>query len=219
MWGGDELRFVVPAWVGLELVREFYATASDWRYPVGSTSPNDVLTHAAGVAFCHCSAPIHRIEKLTKDLAEKCKESQSGRLKNLIAWVTLESFDHVGSDLDDYLARRYLKKVQWSDIMLAPERLNALVAALPRAKDQLPKSAMIRALRLLVQGRATHPLAVRSYENIRSGEIKDLADEVWGALTGDPFPESPDVAHIPAWVILLELWDYVRSDSVVGEGV
>ncbi len=211
MWGGDDLLFVVPAWGGLEFVRAFFAAAKKWSFPENSTHAHDLLTHAAGLVFCHCTAPIGRITKLVKSLAETCKNTPDGRSRNLLAWVALESFDHAGMDLDAYLKRRYGDTVTWRDLVLTPDRIDALLAALtPEAKLILPRSALIRALRLLIQGKLDHPLLARSYSNVRDAD-SDVATAVWKALATTDFPGEPAAAHIPVWVTLLELWDYVYS--------
>lgn len=98
LWGGDELMWIVPAWKGWETLQYFYNKSENWKFR------NDDLHHSGGIVFCHHNAPIHRITKLARDIAELAKEKD--RKQNLFAYEVLESFDHVGRKLEDYRIER-----------------------------------------------------------------------------------------------------------------
>ena len=72
LWGGDELIWVVPAWCGMEAVQFFFdnTNTKDAVWEVNGRR----LTHAAGVVFCSCRAPIRSVVKLAKELAESVKD-------------------------------------------------------------------------------------------------------------------------------------------------
>jgi hypothetical protein len=220
MWGGDELTFVVPAWCGLELAALFFELTADWRYPDVDTG--QPLCHAAALVFAHAKAPIRRLELLAHDLVEQTKRD-GDKARNTLAWVVLESFDHTGSDLGDYLQRRYPLNpcpVDWARLRLGADQLHTLRADLPPLREVLPRSAIVRALRLLVSGRlrATggefHPLLLRSYDSVKRAVAQAGEDKrwlrLWQALApGRPWtPTTPSLTDIAPWTLLLELWDY-----------
>lgn len=69
MWGGDEVMFVLPAWLAFAFIEGFFAATRCWN--VGSTP----LTHAVGVTICHHKTPIRLARGLAHDLADGIKEA------------------------------------------------------------------------------------------------------------------------------------------------
>lgn len=245
LWGGDELMFVVPGWCGMALVNLFFEQTSQMRYLVdGKEAP---LTHACGLVFCHHQAPISAISQLAQALADKSKEDASAfKGKNSLNWLVLESFDQAGSDLDAFLQTRYHSRLaSWDELTLSPAATNALACQLsanhPHSlKAALPRSTMVRALRLLAQGDAfddgtqakeTLRLLQRSYTSVQdalkpgTGNEPGLAqtfNTLWAHLhpqgsardwlsSASKSPASDDLA---AWVKLIELWDYCQTPAI-----
>jgi hypothetical protein len=140
VYGGDEVTLVTPAWLGWKALRVFYEQAAGWQ----------PLTYSGGLVFCHRNAPIHAIKRLATDLADEAKE-RGGR-DNFAIYQALESFDAIGEDLDDFLARRYrftegrgtflgLKEIALIDdnmeywrATLSRRKLHALVQGLERGR-------------------------------------------------------------------------------------
>lgn len=217
LWGGDELMFVVPAWCGLELATLFFERTTDMRYP--DNPAGQLLTHACGLVFCHQQAPISRIAKLAKALAEQGK--MANRQANSLNWLVLESFDHTGAGLDDYLLRRFgttgskQPAVSWPDLALNPDSLHALAQYFLPLKNELPHSAVVHIARAMAEGRAfsangeEHPLVKRAHQ-----QVCDAGAEQFLALWKRLHPHAIDwqeVAHpddLAAWIKLAELWDY-----------
>jgi hypothetical protein len=108
-YGGDEVTFVTPAWLGWKALRVFYEQAGTWplfQLPDGEQR----LTYGGGLVFCHRNAPIHAIKSLASGLAEHAKDrakKERGAKGNFAVYQALESFDAIGEDLEDFLARRY----------------------------------------------------------------------------------------------------------------
>jgi hypothetical protein len=98
LWGGDEIVWVVPAWQGWKTLAFFYSQSQEWNFD------GQPLLHAGGLVFCQHNAPIQRIKELAHSLAELAKKKD--RHQNLFAYEVLESFDHIGRDLDDYRRER-----------------------------------------------------------------------------------------------------------------
>lgn len=102
LWGGDEMLFVLPAWLGFEFLQRFYQSAETWKLSDGAP-----LTHAAGIVFCKAKSPIRIIQKLAKALAERVKEECS-REQSAWDYMVLESMDYpTDIDLTEYFQARY----------------------------------------------------------------------------------------------------------------
>ncbi len=108
LWGGDEFTFVVPAWLGWEVATHILDLMSDWKFiPPGHGHEGEPLRHAMGVIFCNHKAPIKRITDIVRDLAEMGKIEADSSLNfnkfNTLTYLTLESFDHTGLSLGEFL--------------------------------------------------------------------------------------------------------------------
>ncbi len=193
LWGGDELIWVVPAWQGWKALRLFYQQSADWKFE------GQPLTHASGIVFCHHNAPIHRISTLAKGLAEIAKEKD--RKANLFTYLVLESFDHVGRDLEIFLRDRYYgdnKNVVLSGDGIEMEKGEQAFRTL-KLKESLPR-------------RKLHEI-VHCFQQKKQAEAKELVDKI----IRDDNKEfttlrryfGADGASGAGWLHLLELWDYV----------
>lgn len=108
LFGGDEITFIVPARIGWRALQCLAEVAA--KMEIVSQS----VTFGIGAVFCHHDAPIARIRSLAGDLAEVCKNTESdangkrrdGRKSTLFMPVVIESFDHVGNDVEQHLLRR-----------------------------------------------------------------------------------------------------------------
>jgi hypothetical protein len=76
LWGGDEVRWVVPAWLALPLVATFAASVREFKAP---PHPQEArggppLTYSMSLCLCHYKAHIHRIHDIGASLADSVKE-------------------------------------------------------------------------------------------------------------------------------------------------
>src|ERR1017187_1205498 len=109
VYGGDEVTFITPAWLGWKALRVFYEQAAQWP-PLRMPEGDQQLTYTGGVVFCHRNAPIHAIKKLASDLGEQAKnraKKKAGGKGNFAIYQALESFDSIGEDVEGFLGRRY----------------------------------------------------------------------------------------------------------------
>lgn len=105
LWGGDEVLFVVPAWLGMDLVQYFYEVSAGWRT---KKEPHKRLTHAGGIVFCHVKTPIRIIRETARALAERAKDHPRGREVNSFDYMVLESIDYPAEPgLDEFFGMRY----------------------------------------------------------------------------------------------------------------
>lgn len=225
LWGGDELLFLLPAWLGLEFAEQFFAR-TDWAYG------KEKLTHACGLVFAKHSTPISQLQTLAKQLAEHGK-TETRKEQNSLSWVVLESFDHTGDQIDKFWERNGIPENGWDSLLLTTERLADLRAMEPPLKEALPRSALVRALRSIATGQQEkeHKLlqsTYRSTEQSLSQEQQETLARLWQAFdsqwqsqlpandkAGPWAQEHADWAAREAvpWTALLELWDYLLPDA------
>ena len=233
LWGGDELMLVLPGWCALELADLFFEATAGLRWPADAAAEDSDkrLTHACGLVLCHLQAPISGISQLARRLAERGKKVRHNA--DSLNWMLLENFDQAGGDLDGFLATRYPGSgLGWPDLTLTPAALATLRRNLPDLKPLLPRSALLRAARLMVErvlpGDPAHRLLRRSWLQVH-GAVADAAAQLrwqacWRAVhpEGRAWPERlpalddtvlwTDLIQprdLAAWITLLELWDYL----------
>ncbi len=193
LWGGDEIIWVVPAWLGWWTLANFYSLSRNWRF---ETEP---LTHGAGLVFCHHNAPIQRITVLAHDLASLAKDK--GRKKNYVAYQVLESFDNVGRDLAAFRRQRCPKVVYPGELILDGAKMNPAIACMPAIRKGMPRTKLQTIVDKLFHAPDNVELVV---ENVK----KDLNKETNEQLTAleDCFGSGPAF-----WMHLADLWDYIEG--------
>lgn len=139
LWGGDELLFVVPAWLGLK------ALFTAWRSMAGWTWQDQPLTQAGALIFCDHKTPIDRMTALARELAERVKahDRGAGRQENLFDYLILESIDFPAEPLRAYFARRY-PGLAASRRPLAPVPAAAtLIGELAARREHIPRGPLL----------------------------------------------------------------------------
>ena len=111
LWGGDELRWVIPAWLGLEVAELFFSATKDWKVPIGEGEVP--VSHAVGLVLCKAKAPISRIKDISELLAGEVKALLSTpfdgkeppfdvferpQVGDRLSYHVFESHDHLGAE-------------------------------------------------------------------------------------------------------------------------
>ncbi len=86
LWGGDELAFVMPAWLGLPFLRRFLGATDAWTAADGAP-----LSHAVGLVFCHYKTPIRQARRLARTLADDAKVVYEKKPGNIVQIEVFES--------------------------------------------------------------------------------------------------------------------------------
>lgn len=147
LWGGDEMCFVMPAWLATGFVGNFLS-AQPWE--VGKVT----LTHALGVAIADRKTPIRQLQYIAKESADSAKEAGL-RDRNSVTFDIFESLAPPDDDLskarvslygaaasdDDFPKRLAFDGAGYDDLM---KRLTAITADFPRSQIY----AALRAARL-----------------------------------------------------------------------
>ncbi len=199
MWGGDELLLVVPAWRGWKTVFSFYAHAAAWEVPLATDK--SLLTHAAGVVFCHDKAPLNQVRHLAKNLCEAAKAG--GRDRNLVAYEVLEAFDHVGPDFKGHRTRR-AGPLPPEALLLDGEKVAAALANAGPVLDAYPRKKLYEAVAAFYGKDEKKALEIagrgkRELDKAQEAELDDLLDAL-----GDRKCFAP-------WLHLAESWDYLEG--------
>lgn len=207
LWGGDEFEIIVPAWKGWEAVKLFMDSMKDAKY-------DDVaLTHAGGIVFCGCKAPIRLVRKMARDLAEEVKESLSGEFKDddlsgishekhdRFHLLTLESFDTVGTDIGQF-AKSYYGADAWKQMQLGLGDMEMLYAALELMhKYDFPRNKIFEIVRAVKCGDDTAKIN------------KKLKDALAGNSNSENIITAIDAfldGNSNRWYLIADLWDYVE---------
>lgn len=193
LWGGDEIIWVVPAWKGWWMLGQFFRLTKTWEID------KNVLTHGAGLVFCHNTAPIQPIIRLVKELGDLAKGDRS---TNRVAYQILESFDHTGSDLETVRKSRWPLQDKQAMILNGDTMLQAEAAISAIKQTDLPKRKLYRIAKLAFG----NPGKAMEQANKTKEGIKEL-EKLW------PEVERCFGSDLSAWLHLLELWDYVGLEQ------
>ncbi|WP_295882863.1 hypothetical protein [uncultured Thiohalocapsa sp.] len=227
LWGGDELLFVVPAWLGLDALFCTYRAMADWTWqdpqacaPSGKPPPPKHLTHAGALIFCDRKTPIDRMTQLARDLAEQGVKAapHGGRDHNLFEYLILESIDFPAEPPATYFRRRY-RHLSSERRPLSPlPEAAACIAELARLRDagRIPHGPLHEgALRIARGDDCAAPAdaagALMADLERRVAAAGDDAERDLTQLTATLKRLFPQERQTDAWrwVHLAELWDYL----------
>lgn len=200
VYGGDEVTFITPAWLGWKALTTFYREARNWK-PLKLTE-DEALTYSAGVVFCHCKAPIHAVKQLASDLADQAKDKakdELGAKGNFAAYQVLESFDSVGQDLEGFLGQRY-QHTGRRGAFLGLEEMDMVERNMDYWHSTLSKRKLHRAVQDIMNGKGEGlETTIKKLVESTSADPARVAGTLKGlhAILGNA-----------AFLHILELWDY-----------
>ena len=203
LWGGDEVLLVVPAWCGFKTLQHFYQ--HDWK-----SFKEQPLTHAGGLVFCHANAPIQRIQKVAKELAEITKENCEKKAnKNVDAfeYVVLESIDFPAESIDNFWKKRYTTNLVEKRNPLLAEHWKILEENAFDLLKEIPKSQVYK-----IAGAATKKIEDKEQEDFDKNEklerFRNVVDQhkEWEGFLNKLFPNETKQWQ---WLHIAELWDYL----------
>ncbi len=197
LWGGDEIIWVAPAWRGWWLLGEFFRLVAGGLDGTPWNFKGNPLTFAAGMVFCHHTAPIYRIKDLAHGLAGIVKEASRDR--NMATYQVLESFDLAGPNLATFRNERRPAGVREEEMLVNGEEMLEIAEYFQEVKDQIPKRALYRLVRCLYsdpEEAERRAKALREEMGDRARDCLDCLSACFGKGLG-------------MWLHLLELWDYL----------
>jgi hypothetical protein len=169
------------------------------------------LRFAAGLVFCHDSAPIRRIKDLARRLADEAK--QANRKRNLAAYQVLESFDLVAEDFHSFRALRSPGSDARS-LLVEGEKVGELGRAIRELTPVLPRSRLYRVVEALLPSAALPPgRDLAGFDLAR--ELTALRNHAAGMGAQEAVKSLQRCCERPeaAWFHLAELWDYLPAEG------
>ncbi len=233
LWGGDEMLFVLPAWLGFEFIQYFFDKTQHWKID------EHQLTHAAGMVLCSAKTPIANIRNLAQSLAETIKESEfrgkTGREQNAWSYMILESIDYpTNSDIADFNTKHYGNQAN-SKPAFIPASVNGLsqkeILSNLFNNGLLPRRQLYRIVQIINLPSCNAELAELSWaalkktindegltaqekQEIRLLQVSENTNELLIAL--ENIAETLFLLDINQpqqrlwlWIYLYELWDYI----------
>jgi hypothetical protein len=220
LWGGDEIIWVVPAWQGWKTIELFYqqAHAKNWNFE------GTPLTHSAGIVFCNHKAPIHRVRKLAEELANSVKEKTESN-GNYFAYEILESFDHIGRDVEEYRKERVPVSLPSDegtkalildgDVVFKNDNGESVIEIVSKLKDKLPRRRLSNIVKELLKAGRQEEVKKQVREFLGEmkdsrGELRKLFVKFGGTSSGND--ETDYVEQPMIWMHLNALWDYLAIE-------
>ena len=163
LWGGDEMTIVVPAWIGLKVLKHFYdffedfslydCLSSDSGERTESTKPRQTVKHAAGLVFCSAKTPIKKVNTLAREIADDIKDLHdgAGREHNLFDYVVLESIDYpTENSMDDFWRKQYQGLAQKRFPLSFQAHVISDAEELRKTLHDLPRTSAYRLIEALI---------------------------------------------------------------------
>ena len=218
LWGGDELMFVMPSWLGLWFARLFFDVVKDWKAPGG-----EPLTFGAGLLICNYKTPIRVAQKIAKEeLAEQAKEwgkKQDNGPRNGLSIYVMESVEPLEQGLAEMRKKMLKLDEKLEDALVIPgEEIATVLNRADTLKAGFPRSQLYRIL---------HKARGEGWFNEEDmGHTRD-ALENWLAKAGkDSGLNNTDFMLLDNEVCelgkrlplnlywLAELWDYLPPEAI-----
>lgn len=233
LYGGDEVAFVMPAWLATTFVEGFFRRTAGWT--IHDASGQSIrLTHAVGVAIGHVKVPIRQLRAIAKEAADAAKDALKDQERGNVNSATFEIFESLHPPDTEFLRWRQSVYGGRADgdrlaraLALPGDEFPAVLQALDRIKhgeidaraggyrrEPFPRSQLYAALRKLRE------------KGIGVGEdaANQTIDETIGVYTaragGDRglspadlrLPVVPGVERGPALdlALIATLWDYAN---------
>ena len=239
IWGGDEVLWVMPAWLGLRVADLFMRRTvglahrgpaavdmpddlDDWDRLVWDAAPRNghfwhlagtPMHHAVGLVFCSAKAAIGRITDAAMRLADLAKAADRGR--SMMAIETLESFDHLGLDPAAARQQHCPRGMTADQLLIDGAHWPVVLACLTDIRNAgLPR----RRLRRLVNALFTATRDLTALEEQFFADLP-LTPDALGALKARMARLASLLPSRRAmWLHLETLWDYVPTVDAATAG-
>ena len=222
LWGGDELKLVVPAWLGWKTAQLFFKLLWDdsknMKMKLKGTEYD--LTYAMGLVLSHHKNPIRNISAIGEELVSSVKDSLSSDTVykraegDRMYFMVLESLETLQGKYSGFCREYY--GTESSELMLSPKGVREMQVIAKLLNRAFPRSRVYRiaaAWRANDSGSYTKLLAdgLSSYAGPKEDRVR-LAEQI-KSFTGTAFDgEKPETTRARAgyrWLQLAELWDYL----------
>ena len=233
LWGGDELKLIVPAWLGWKVAKTFFECAKNLEMPLtrNGQPANKHLTFAMGLVFAHHKNPIQNIGKIAEMLADSVKNEIAAfpgdavydrNLGNRIHYVVLESYETLPSTYDRFAGDYYHSDP--GDLLLSPKDMKGLQEFALVLSKGFPKSKLFEIIRAWIADREnasgtayadvlTHCLKLLDVPQPTKQMIIAKIMAVTGTKINDKDEAEGNAQKGYRWIQISELWDYLTGED------
>lgn len=177
MYGGDEIAFVVPAWLGLEFAQLFFRQVDKGRTQIDGAQD---YSFKMGLAFTNHKMPIREARRLAGKLAELAKQGD----RDCLLIHAFESIEPPANGLKNWFISLFGAEYETTalpNIRLTPQTLDELmleIATLKRHGSRSPLYAMMRAAQWQVS--PTGVVSPRQNIDFAGPQANELAAKAFG---------------------------------------
>ncbi len=225
LWGGDDLMFVMPAWLAVAFLEGVLALTRDWTITAGTGDAGEPirLTHSFGVVIAHYKTPIRLARQLAHEIVDSVKDacrSLPGPPGDAVGIEVFESLIPPQDSLSAYRSGLYGTAVTDLPLHLVfpGDRFALLRGEQPLREERLPRSQLYRALRAaracgdgvasLKAAEAAGRILDDYYKRVRHRSMSDPMRTEWHLpdLVRQGERKRPEGLHL---ALLGMLWDYL----------
>ena len=225
LWGGDEIKLIVPAWMGWKAALRFYEVADEMNMKMGEKE----LTYAMGLVFAHHKNPIRNVSEIAEDMAQTVKDGLSSDQAyqrshgNRVHYAVLESLETLPKGYGQFAKDFY--RVAPQELSLSPNEMRGLRDFAKSLDASFSRSKIYSVAQAWVSDSDKKDKKDKGYaEALQRGldvcevsakKKEKLVHEI-ETITGTAFDEDKNVLEAKPekgyrWLQVAELWDYLPS--------
>lgn len=229
LWGGDELKLVVPACLGWKVSSQFYELAEtlDMKIKTKIEGREKVceLTYAMGLVFAHHKNPIRNIDQIAVELAETVKKelpthenikhpAYNRKIGNRMYYAVLESLETLPSDYPTFAKSRYGTDIGHQALTLVDIKALGEFARLLGehfSRSRIHSIAQFSSVDTSGEYRETLQRGFDICEATEKDKEKliQAIEKMTGTAIVNGLVKEGSVSQIYRWRQVAELWDYL----------
>jgi len=214
LWGGDEIKLIVPACMGWKVASLFFKSAEQNALKID----NKELTYAMALIFTYHKNPIKNLNNLLDDLVNavksKIKDPYKRLYGNRMHYLVLESLETLPDDYSYFTETFY--KTEQHYLTLTLSEMNSLKDFRKMLESSLGRSQVYAIANAWASGKAGmyEKVLQRALDicNLRKKEKEKLKEEIKKntstKIIDDIVQQTVDCKGY-RWLQVQELWDYL----------
>ena len=232
-WGGDEVMFAMPSWLGWWFARTFFDVVADWEITykdAGNRTVHHPLTFKAGLVFCDRKTPVRSARALVRALGDQAGDAIRDK-EHPESWLeaeVLESLDPPQEGIAEL--RRRLTGVDPGGsgkgrLAIAGDEVAGFIGNIWRLKEKegqaagddhyLPRSQVYRVLHELTRKGVGLADGGAQAQDLFEGYMKRAGAERGGQFELSDINLTPTGSSVDDFALnlyqLAQHWDYVDA--------